>query len=223
MTFTSGVVALVPADFGTISDTHISEEEGEDNTECYVDIKDEKVSLDGTVLFQEGLIAAKRTLTEKQVLIDSGSVDVTEKRQSDWDWARIWSVPDKFIMVSRSSGTFPFDKLSEAINLDVRRARFNLTEIVQDHPGHWMGGFEDRKERVRSGTLYGDEIERDIDMGDAFISADKNQIGPIIEFDGREIKTRVTADGFVQVVSPGDYQREKFLSFVEEILITYAY
>lgn len=223
MTFTSGVVALVVDDFGKLEDTHISEEEGEDNLECYIDIKEEKTSLSGEILYQEGLVAAKRILAEKEVLIEDGTVDITENRQSSWDWARIWAVPDEFIVVSRASGTFPFDKLSESIGIPVRRATFNLTEIVQDHPGHWMGGFEDREERVRSGTLYGDEIERDIDMGDAFISADKNQIGPIIDFGGREIKARVTADGFVQIVSPGDYKREKFLSFIEEILITYAH
>lgn len=223
MTFTSGVVALVPSDFGRLEDTHIPEEEGEDNLECYIDIKEEKTTLDGEVLYQEGIVAAKRILNEKEVSIDDGTVEIIENRKSNWDWARIWVVPDEFILVSRASGTFPFDKLSESIGVAVRRAKFNLTEIVQDHPGHWMGGFEDREERVRSGTLYGDEIERDIDMGDAFISADKNQIGPIIEFEGREIKARVTVDGFVQVVSPGDYRREKFLSFIEEILIIYAH
>lgn len=223
MTFTSGVVALVPNDFGKLEDTHISKEAGEDDLECYIDIKEEKTNLNGEILYQEGLIAAKRVLTEKEVLIEDGTVDITKNRNSDWDWARIWVVPDEFIVVSRTSGTFPFDKLSESMDLQVRRAKFNLTEIVQDHPGHWMGGFEDREERVRSGTLYGDEIERDIDMGDAFISADKNQIGPIIDFDGREIKTRVTADGFVQIVSPGDYKREKYLTFIGQILITYAY
>jgi hypothetical protein len=223
MTFTSGVVALVPHDFGKLEDAYLSEETGEDDLECYIDIKQEKTNLEGDILYQEGLIAANRILTDKQVQIDDGNVDITKNRHSDWDWARIWVVPNEFIVVSKTSGTFPFDKLTEALDLKVRQAKFNLTEIVQDHPGHWMGGFEDREERVRSGTLYGDEIERDIDMGDAFISADKNQIGPIIDFGGREIKARVTADGFVQVVSPGDYQREKYLSFIGEILITYAY
>jgi len=223
MAFTSGVVALVPNDFGKLEDTHISEEAGEDNLECYIDIKEEKTTLSGDVLYQEGLVAAKRVLTEKEVSIEDRTVDIVKNRKSDWDWARIWVVPDKFIVVSRASGTFPFDKLSEAMDLQVRQAKFNLTEIVQDHPGHWMGGFEDREERVRSGTLYGDKIERDIDMGDAFISADKNQIGPIIGFGGREIQARVTVDGCVQIVSPGDYKREKYLSFIEEVLITYTY
>lgn len=217
MTFTSGVVALVPNDFGKLEDLHIPKEAGEDDLECYIDIKDEKTTLSGETLYQEGLVAAKRILTEKEVLIEDGTIDITQNRHSDWDWARIWVVPDRFIVVSRTNGTFPFDKLSEAMNRKVRQAKFNLTEIVQDHPGHWMGGFEDREERVRSGTLYGDEIERDIDMGEVFISADKNQIGPIIEFDGREIKARVTADGFVQIVSPGDYEREKYLSFIKEL------
>jgi hypothetical protein len=223
MTFTSGVVALVPTDFGKLEDAHISTEEGEDDLECYIDIKEEKTNLQGETIYQEGVVAAKRILIDKEVQINDGSVDISETRGQDWDWARIWVVPDEFIVVSRASGTFPFDKLSESMGVTVRQAKFSLTEIVKDHPGHWMGGFEDREERVRSGTLYGEEIERDIDMGDAFVSADKNQIGPIIDYSGREIKARVTNDGFVQIVSPGDYKREKYLSFLEEILIDYTY
>ena len=100
MTFTSGVVALVPRDFGKLSDAHLSEDDGEDDLECYIDIKQERTTLSGDVLFQEGLIAAKRILAEKEVIIDDGTVDIKETRQSDWDWARIWVVPDEFILVA---------------------------------------------------------------------------------------------------------------------------
>ncbi|RLM47874.1 hypothetical protein DVK00_05055 [Haloarcula sp. Atlit-47R] len=86
-----------------------------------------------------------------------------------------------------------------------------------------MGGFQDREDRVRSGTLYGDEIERDIDMGEAFLSSDKNQIGPNIEFDGTEVKVRITEDGLVQVVGPGNYEREKYLAFIDQMLYEFMY
>jgi hypothetical protein len=222
MTFTSGIVGLVPGDFGKLEDTYLSEEVGDDDLECYIDVKEERTTLDGTVLFQEALVAANRVLTQDEIEIRDGTIDIYEERSKEWDWATVWVVPDEFVAVSRASNTFPFNKVSEALGTDVRRANFSLTRIVKDHPGHWMGGIQDREERVRAATLWGEEIERDIDMGEAFVSSDKNQIGPIIEYDGQDIKARVTSDGFVQVVSPGRYKREKYLAFIEDILMEYA-
>ncbi|QIB73536.1 hypothetical protein G3I44_04105 [Halogeometricum borinquense] len=223
MTFTGGVVGVVHGDFDTLSDGYISEEMGDDDLECYIDIKEEAQDLSGEVSFQEGIVAAERVDTREAVEVDQGNVYVREIRDQDWDWAKFWVVPGEFIIVQNHKGGFPFDQLSQATGLEVRKAKINLTEIVQNHPGQWMGGFTDRPERVRSGTLYGDEIEEDIDMGDAFVESDKNQIGPIIEFDGREIKARVTKDGMVQVVSPGTYDMEKYLRLVSEVFFQYTY
>lgn len=223
MAFTSGIISLVSGDFGSVEDDYLSEQAGDDDLECYIDIQQEHTDLSGSVIFQEGLIAAKRFMVRENIDIENGSIDIYEERSADWDWSNIWIVPGEFILVSQALGNFPFNKLSESLGLTVRQAQFDLTRIVQDHPGHWMGGFQDREERVRAGTLWGDEIERDIDMGEAFVSSDKNQIGPIIEYDGQDIKARVTEDGFVQIVSPGSYERQKFLSFIGEVLLEYAY
>jgi len=222
MGFTSGVVATVSDDFGTVEDDHITEEMGEDELECYIEIQEENQDLSGDVVSQEGLIAARRVVEEEQVQIDGGDIEVSKERFTKWDWSRFWVVPNEFIVAASVSDSFPFDKLTESLGIPVQQAKFNLSNIVSDHPGHWMGGFEDRDERVRAGTLWGDEIERDIDMGEAFVSSDKNQIGPIIEFDGTEVRARVTKDGFVQVVSP-DYNMEKYLAFLEDMLIDYTY
>jgi hypothetical protein len=225
MTFTSGVVGLIAGgEVGPLSDDYLSEEVGEDELECYIDIQSEHTNLDGDVFFQEGLIAAKRVQETKKVEIgEDNQIDIQPDRRKDWEWTRFWHIPDSFVVAQKVEGPFPFDKLSESANTEIRQAQFTLTRIVQDHPGQWMGGFQDREERVRSGTLYGEEIEDDREMGNAFINSDKNQIGPIIEFDGQEIKARVSKDGLVQVVSPGRYEREKYLRFIEEILLEYSY
>lgn len=217
------MVGTVHGDISDLEDDYISEAIEDGQLDCYINVDRRNQDISGNVQSIEGKIAAERITDEKTVEVENGNIQITPDRNPDWTWSNFWLVPDKFVVAENVVGDFPFDKLSQSADVDINRSRFNLTEIVQEHPGQWMGGFQDRPERVRSGTLYGEEIEEDIAMGDAFLNSDKNQIGPIVEFDGTEVKARITQDGLVQVVSPGSYTRDKYLTFIEEMLLDFTY
>lgn len=225
MAFTSGVVGIVHGDLQEIQDAHLTEVVGDKVLDCYINVDGELVDVANDTTAIHGKVAAEEVTDRKTVSIsDSGKINIVPNRNSGWEWTRFWLVPGKFVVAeSTTDDGFPFNKLTESTGVEINRARFRLSNIVDRYPGQWMGGFQDREEQVRSGTLYGEEIEEDIDMGEAFLRSDKSQIGPTIEFDGTEVKARITEDGLVQVVGPGEYEREKYLTFIEEMLIEFAY
>ncbi len=224
MAFTSGVVGLVKGDLDDIYDDHITEEVGNDTLNCYINVEQRRKDLSGEITTIQGKVATEKYLEQDIVEIENGAIRIKEERKSDWTWSNFWLVPSgRFIVAESTNGTFPFDKLSQSTGVQIVRANFNLTKIVKQYTGQWMGGFQDRPEQVRSGTLYGEEIETDIDMGEPFLESDKTQIGPLIEFDGQKLKARITKDGLVQVVAPGNYRRERYLSFIDEMLIQHTY
>lgn len=225
MAFTSGVVGIIHGDLEELHNDRVTEEVGDEILECYINVDEQLRDVANDTTAIHGKIASQSVANRKTVSITDGDrINIVPDRQSGWNWTRYWLVPGKFVVAeSTSDDGFPFNKLTESTGVEINCARFRLSEIVEEYPGQWMGGFKDREERVRTGTLYGKEIEEDIDMGDAFLRSDKSQIGPTIEFDGTEVKVRISEDGLVQVVGPGEYEREKYLTFIEEMLFEFAY
>lgn len=224
MAFTSGVVGVIHGDLEQLQDAHVTKEVGDKSLDCYINIEEELRDIANNTTAIHGKIASEGVSNQKTVEITDGDqINVITDRKPGWNWTDFWLVPGEFIVAeSTEDDGFPFTELTQATDIQINRARFKLSEIVEEYPGQWMGGFQDREEQVRSGTLYGDEIERDIDMGEAFLRSDKNQIGPSIEFDGTEVKVRITEDGLVQVVGPGNFEREKHLSFIREMLVDFT-
>ncbi|KZX47083.1 hypothetical protein AV929_01775 [Haloarcula sp. K1] len=115
---------------------------------------------------------------------------------------------------------FAFNLIEQALNGDLSEAEFELARIVSDHPGQWMGGFEERSDNVRNGILYGDDIEYDGDIGTAFRNSDKNMIGPDIDYGGQTLRLRMGSNWF-QVLKPGDFTRKEYLNFLDQYLRKY--
>lgn len=225
MAFTSGVVGIIHGDLQELQDDYITQEVGDETLECYINVDKQLRDVQNNLTSLQGKVASQAVSPQKTVSItNDNKINIVTNRDSGWNWTNYWLVPGKFVVAEKTAdGEFPFSQLTDSTGVEITRARFRLSDIVEEYPGQWMGGFQDREERVRSGTLYGEEIEEDIDMGDAFLSSDKNQIGPKIEFGGTEVKVRITEDGLVQVVGPGNYKREKYLAFIEEMLFDFAY
>lgn len=223
MSWVSGTVGLIEDKFNKLSDDHVTVPLGEKELDRYIDVKEETMNLSGGVLAQSGLIAGQGMLSKETVNVrSSGSVSIGSTRELGWIWSKFWVVPGRFVVIENTKNDLAFDVISESKDIDVSNARFNMSKIISDFPGQWMGGFQDRPDRVRAGTLFGEEIEEDVEMGDAFLRADKNQIGPKIEYQGEEVKVRITKDGLVQVVSPGNWRREKYLSLIDDVILDYA-
>ncbi|KOX91994.1 hypothetical protein AMS69_15725 [Haloarcula rubripromontorii] len=163
----------------------------------------------------------EKFVTREGVIVDNSDVSIGEREETTWVWTEFWLSRDDFMIVKNSDGIFAFDLVERATGSDIDRVSFDLEDIVSDYSGQWMGSIENRPDNVQSATLYGDDIEDDGDMGDAFLNSSKNQIGPWINYNGQELKVRVGGDWF-QVLKPGDYTREQYLKLYMNVLSAYT-
>ncbi|WP_049970544.1 hypothetical protein [Haladaptatus cibarius] len=142
-----------------------------------------------------------------------------EKKTRSYD---IFGIQGEFVAVSGENPSSAFSLLTDITGIEIKKVEFDLESILQETGGaSWMGTFSERSGNVRSGTLYGEQISfRD------YLEDDDDgrfeQIGPVIEFGGEEVKMRITRDGLVQVVSPGGYRKSKLSTLISEILIEFA-
>jgi len=146
----------------------------------------------------------------------SDGIDIAEDEIKKRMWTSFWISDDDFIVVRNSNGTFAFDIIERAINGEVERGEFDLHDIINQYPGQWMGSFDDRPDNVNSGTLFGEDIEQDPDIGDVYETSDKNQIGVRIPYGGKDYTVRV-GESFVQLYGIND--RQEWLEFVESRML----
>lgn len=190
--------------------------------EKYVNIENEFTLSTGSEVTQ-GFAVEEYPQEYEAVDVDgngNGEISVGTKERVEKKWTRYWILEDEYVIVENAKGKFAFKLIEAALDGEVEGLSLNLAQIVRDHPGQWMGGFEERSDNVRNGILYGDSIEFDGDMGDAFLNSDKKMIGPDIDYGGEALRLRI-GGGWFQILSPGDYTREEYLEFFDDYLSRY--
>jgi hypothetical protein len=223
--FTSGVVGVIDGGIGDLETYHNNYIEGDRSLEEHVSFGQSITDLSGEIVGKKGT-AAKQIIDDvESPSIQDGEINIRSQKETVWRWTEFWLAfngdgPD-FVLVKKHNSGFPFGLLSDALDQRVKRASFNLEDMIRDYPGQWTGGFGERQAKVQSGLLWGDDIEDDTEMGDPFISSSKNLIGPTIQYRGQKLKTKISSEGFVQIVDPNDYSREAFIAFVEEMVLPY--
>lgn len=221
MTFTSGRIAVIEGQSEELSDYQDTFQSNGRELEALVSVDQDIVDLKDSVVARTGLAAQQQLEESDDVQLQNGDIDIGRTQDIEWVWTNYWVVPDEFIVVGSTKGEFAFELLEEVLDAKIKRVNFNLSEIIDDYPGQWMGSFEERADNVQRGTLYGDRIEDDPDMGNAFLESSKRQIGPWINYGDESLKVRIGREGWAQVVSPGTYNREKYLGLVRDILLDY--
>lgn len=211
-----------------MSDYHNSWEQDGYELSSHVNVDQDIIDLGGDTIARHGR-AAQQQLKEKEMpdVETGGDIRIQREHKPEWEWTEFWVVkkdnPGNFAVVRNSDGTFGFELLADATGANIDQVQFDLEEIRRDFPGQWVGGFEERSGRVQSGLLYGDEIEDDVEMGDPFKkTSNKNVLGPKIDYRGQELKVKVGADGWVQIVSPGTYPRDAYLCFLRDVMLNYT-
>jgi hypothetical protein len=218
MSFISGTIGTIGSQDGGISGLYDATPQDAD-LEKYLNVTDE-FHITGNKTVKTGF-AVEEYYTEVETVEVNGDISISTEEVKQKTWTRYWLLPNEFVVVANKGGEFAFSLLESAIDGEIDKVSFDLAQIVRDHPGQWMGGFEDRQDNVENGTFFGEDIEYDGDLGQAFLDSDKNQIGPRIRYNNDDLKLRVGSTWF-QVVSPGEYSRQQYLAFLDEIMMNYV-
>jgi hypothetical protein len=211
----SGNISTINSQSNTLSG--FQEASISDNAELksYVEIRNELDINGDTVKY--GVAVDEYYATEQSIGVN-GAIDVSETEVKRRMWTRFWIAPNDYIIVKNSSGTFAFDIIERAIDGEVEDGQFDLIGLINQYPGQWMGTFDDRPDNVNGGTLFGEDIERDPEIGNAYQTSNKNQIGIEIPYQGKTYKVRV-GNQFVQTY--GVNERQEWLEFVNDRMLNY--
>lgn len=219
MSLISGTIAKITEQDSGISGFHQVTPNNAEYHKYLNRLEDDDIVLSSGTEVKAGLVVEENPTETTTVNID-GDIEITKKEIVSQSWTRYWVQPNEYVVVQNQGGTFAFEAIEAAISGKIEEVSFDLAQIVRDHPGQWMGGFENRDGNVENGQVFGEEIEYDGDIGDAFLDSDKNQIGPRITFNGIDHKIRVGKSWF-QVVNPADYTRKQHLEFLNGYMEQY--
>lgn len=230
MTFTTGHIARASGEVDNLTNLQGNEytrdKQGHE-LKSAITFNNQIMDVSGDTIAISGQAARQELNSSQEVCPIDGDIQVTTQKRPEWKHTDFWAVKttdgSDFVVAENSGGVFAFDLLENITGLEFTKVRFQLDDIRSDFPGQWVGGFEKRSGQVESGLLYGNEIEDDTEMGDPFRqTSNKNVIGPKISYRGNDLKLKIGRDGWVQVVKPGTYQRESYLRFVEDVMMSYS-
>lgn len=219
MPMISGRIASISGQENEIDGFHKSDDNGNDELNYYIEQTDTFYINDSTEV-KAGLAVNEYFQEVEDVDVDNDEIEVGRTEVKKRNWTRWWVAKDNFVVAQNKDGEFAFDLIEQATGGEVDKVEFDLPEIVRDYPGQWMGGIEDRQGNVENATFFGEDIEHDGDLGTAFQNSDKSQIGPRIPYDGEELKIRI-GPSWYQVVKPANFPRQKYLAFLDEVLLEY--
>ena len=185
-------------------------------------LKDGVKLISGT-LFYEYINDTKRIVSEdgKYKVVDKSGI-------IDTHWTKFWFSEKSFIIIEKgNNGRRILEIISEALfemSDSIKPVEFDIDRIARDYPSHWLGGFYDREGHINTGTLYGEDIIVDEEMGDAYAhTKHKNQVGIITDyFDGVETKIKVTRSGYVQIYGGFNENPDIPFEFIRDEIIDYA-
>ena len=179
--------------------------EGGKKLDCFIELSPLELFLDSKTRLVSGRVYYEYLRKTRNIEKKDGKFKVIEvENVIDARWSDFWLTQKSYIIIekglARQKG---FELVSSAIfgnDEELEPITFDLERLHEDYPAQWLGGFYDREGHIHSGTLYGEDISHDAEMGDAYVhTRHKNQIGYFSEYFGPEIKIKVTREGFLQI------------------------
>jgi hypothetical protein len=188
-----------------------------------VEIK-RKESPETNLSYIYGEAAREELDTVSNVSIKEDSIETQEKKNIDTEKTEFLILPNDFIVIGSSSGTFVFDLIGHYTNTLIQRAEIDLEafEAEREIDEIWQAGFYNNAGHAEKGTIYGDGVLDDSDIGNVIIDSKTNQLGLVYAYNDDNIKITATRSGYVEIYDPSDYETGQYLQFIDEEISPYT-
>jgi len=221
----AGVLGLPDTDFNPI-ESYTDTTQVDDHTELTACLEVRQTVEQDGVTVQSGRAALQELDTEESVDIDPETNNISVSERVDvvkTKYTEFVLVPGSFVAVSSGSGTFAFQLISSATaSATIRKAEIDLDSFLRSYEGSsrseeaetWQVGFYGNTGNAEKGTLYGDSVFGDSELGDVVHQLPKNQIGLDIEAGEEDIKMTASESGYVEVYQPSNYDSTDYSEFI---------
>jgi hypothetical protein len=222
----AGALAL-PTEGSSLDDSGFPSPREEDGHELLstLDVEGYLRDLDGFEI-TTGSVGYQSTTDIRTHTIDhDGNVVVDEDRTDIvTSVTDIVYVPDELLLTESLDDEYAHDVVEGAFNGSINSARINLSAFAESLSDvtFWMEGFYDRDAPVDAGTAFG-QIDEDDEIRRILSESEKNQLGVTdLDYNGRNLKIRITESGYVEVYQPNDVDTVEFTQFIEDCVLPYA-
>lgn len=225
----SGIIGIVDGEISNLSSFHNSADQDGGELDYSIQVTNTDHTGNGKKVIT-GQAATQKVVEEESVRIDpdSGDIVVQEEPVKKGIYTPFLIVPDEFVVVQGSGGTFVFDIFSHQYNIGgVSRATIDLNEYADryyaaESVDPWQVGFYGNIGNAEKGIVYGENVFSDQEIGDVIERSQLSQIGLQYEEGGHIIKMSITESGFVEIYQPSNYEAADFAEFVLENVIEFA-
>lgn len=223
----SGVIALIRGGFSELESFHNIQEQ--DKTEPARSFQVDQVNeTPAGREFYTGKAAIQRTETENSVSIhdSTGRISITESPTRQGRWTQFLCIPEEFFVVGSSKGIFGLKLLEEAAPVTTHRAEIDLNAFAEDrYRGEevdpWKVGFYGNIGAAEKGTIYGDNVFSDDEIGEVLERSQLNQLGFVYEFEGESLKMTASKSGYLEIYQPSTYSEGEYLDYIMDELFDY--
>ena len=226
-----GYLGLINSEIGNdwdiLNNFSLSEMNNNKKLDCFIQLYPIELTLDDDVPLVSGIVFYEYLRKTKSIIKDRDKMRVIQDKEViDTAWSNFWFTTKSYIIVeSKHARLRLFKLIRKALSLnerDIIPVGLNLEDIFNDYPSQWLGGFRDRQGHIHAGSLYGEDIINDPEVGDAYIrTRHKNQVGFLTDYFGPEVKIRVTNEGFIQVYGNFDNNTNEIFQFIRDELSQY--
>ncbi|WMT09796.1 hypothetical protein NP511_09240 [Natrinema thermotolerans] len=193
-------------------------------SERCIEIRSELTLESGKPIYQGR--AAIEELSEQEVseISSDGTVSSSTTVNKETKYTEFLFVPDSFIAVENSAGTFLFQLLNVKTDHSVTPTNIDLNGYLLDHDDAlvWKLGFKDRGANAENGVLHGHDLLEDQEVGGVLGQTEKNQIGIEHSFDSESVKVFLTESGYIDVYQPSSYDSKEFVNYILDEVIDFT-
>lgn len=221
----SGVLGIVNGSMEPVQSDAFSKTIEDRNVEACIEVvRSQSNAVNGSHV-QYGRAALEEPTTDEKVEMVDGRISIQEEPGIQTRYTEFIAVPNEFVVVKKGSGVFAYDLLaSQQPNLEIERAKLDIDSFIQQKQGlvPWKVGFYGNLSEAEKGTVYGEDVLEDTEVGKVLNDSAKNQLGAIYDHDGDQMKINITESGYIEIYQPSNYEEAEFAQWVVDDILSIA-
>lgn len=211
-----GIIAVSNTGFSTVSSTTNKKKiNGYTLNEC-VEASVQSQLNSGRI--QTGRAVLQELESVSEIYVQNGKIMQRKTDEKITNFTDFILVPNEFIVVSDTSGKFFYENsLPSRTGSTFSRPNIDIDSYAKSRQNAdpWKVGFSNTGSNAQKGTVYGDDVTSDPDMGTVLQNSDKNQLGLEFQYNTKDTKMQISTNGYIQVSQPAINSLE-FVEFIRD-------
>ena len=219
----SGVIGVLSEPIREIGSFEYNTKENEGLRSVFK-VRQRLTDLSGEVIGFQGQAASEEVAKYTDTKIEDGKIIQNQTSRTEWKHTEFIVIPNGYVVVSSSDGSFVFKMLEHELGIDVDRANIDLHSFaaaldINDGGREvevWKAGFYNRGGSADNGVIHGPNVMQDKEFVDIISNNPVNQLGIKYTEEGILYKLFLTESGYMSMYQPEEFVTSDFVSYLSQ-------